>query len=123
MALLAVPMLLAPTLSFAASSTQEANRVAVSAACKGIDIDPKGAPSCAAVLEKTFNADPAMLAGLKATAKTNDQRSAKALLIKAGLDMGQLEKSTIMFMGRSAAPSRKVVVTIECCPLVITMRF
>ncbi len=122
-ALLAVPMLLAPNLSFAAQSTKAANPVAVAAACKGIEVKAKGGEGCATLLEKTLAVDPATFAELQEIAKTNDQGAAKALLMKAGLTERQLVEAAIILERRAAGTSSRITITISCCPLTITIRF
>ena len=122
-ALLALLMLLTPSALLAAQSVKAANPVAVVAACKGIEVKMKGSEGCATLLEKTLSADPAVLAELQATAETNDQGAAKALLLKAGLTERQLAEATIVLEHRVAGSSSRITITITCCPLTITIRF
>ena len=119
LALLALPMLLTPCVSFAAKAS---NPVAVAAACKGVEVKMKGSEGCATLLEKTLASDTAALAKMQAAVDTKDQRAAKAFLLKAGLTEHQLADAVIV-LERQAASSRKISITITCCPLTITIRF
>src|SRR6476619_2399144 len=95
--LFALPMLLAPTVSSAATPMKAANPVAVVAACAGIEVKPKLGEGCSRLLQKSLSADAAVLKALQAAAKTNDQKTAKALLVKAGLTTQQLADAKIIF--------------------------
>ena len=121
-ALLALPILLAPTLSSAASA-KPSNPVAVAAACAGIEVKTKMGEGCSTLLQKTLSADPTVLKALQAAAKANDQAAAKALLLSAGLTKQQLGDAKIVFKDQTGGSSRikDVTITIECCPLTITI--
>ena len=122
-ALLALPILLVPTLSSAAnSSTKPSNPVAVAAACAGIEVKTKMGEGCSTLLQKTLNADPTVLKALHAAAKANDQAAAKALLLSAGLTRQQLADAKIVFKDETGGSSRIIAsITVECCPLTITI--
>jgi hypothetical protein len=121
--LFALPLLLTPTLSPAAQTTKVSNPVAVAAACAGIEIKTKMGEGCSTLLQKTLSADPAVLKALQAASKTNDQKAAKALLLKAGLTQQQLTDARVVFKDQTGGSSRikDVTITISCCPLTITI--
>lgn len=121
--LFALPLLLVPTVSPAASVTKASNPVAVSAACAGIEVKTKISAGCSTLLQKTLSADPTVLKALQAAAKTNDQKAAKALLLRAGLTQHQLTDANIIFKDPTGGSSRikDVTITISCCPLTITI--
>lgn len=121
--LLALPLLLAPAMTLAATAPKPANPVAVAAACAGIEVKTKMGEGCSTLLQKTLSADPAALKALQAAAKTNDQKVAKALLLKAGLTARQLADAKIIIKDQTggAARIKDVTITISCCPLTITI--
>lgn len=121
--LLTLPLLMAPSVSSAATPMKAANPVAVVAACAGIEVKTKLGEGCSRLLQKTLSADPAVLKSLQAAAKTNDQKTAKALLVKAGLTTQQLADAKIIFKDQTGGSARikDVTITISCCPLTITI--
>lgn len=122
-ALLALSLLLASSVSSAATPMKGANPVAVVAACAGIEVKTKLGEGCSRLLQKTLSADPAVLKSLQAASKTNDQKTAKALLVKAGLTPHQLADAKIILKDQTGGSARikDVTITISCCPLTITI--